>query len=115
VEEFVSCDVWLLAAGVSFEHVKNDLTPVSQLKVPLPRFPVSCEDEEGDAHFLVRVEQEARNIMGSYTRVEHEACLVSLPNNGRLNRVLEVVGVAYAPRLTPFSAEVLWKGRWMLQ
>jgi hypothetical protein len=39
VEEFVSCSVWPLAGGVSFEHVKVALTPVSKLKVPLPRFP----------------------------------------------------------------------------
>jgi hypothetical protein len=29
VEEFVSCGVWPLAAGVDFEHVKVDLTLVS--------------------------------------------------------------------------------------
>jgi hypothetical protein len=39
IEEFVSCGVWSLAAGVNFEHVKVDLTLVSKLKVPLPIFP----------------------------------------------------------------------------
>jgi hypothetical protein len=57
--------------------------------VPLPRFSLSRED---DTHFLVRVEQESRNIVGSYTRTEHKACIASLPNNSRLNLVLEVVG-----------------------
>jgi hypothetical protein len=40
---------------------------------------------------------------------EHEACTTSLPNNGRLNRVLEVVGVAYGSCPMPVSAEVLKK------
>jgi hypothetical protein len=26
VEEFVSCGVWTLSAGVNFEHVKDDVT-----------------------------------------------------------------------------------------
>jgi hypothetical protein len=85
------------------------LTPVSKLKVPLPRFPLCREDEEDGAHFLVRVEHEARNIVGSYMCMEHEACIASLPNTGRLNRVLEVVVVAYMPPLVPVSAEVLKK------
>jgi hypothetical protein len=106
VEEFVSCGVWPLAAGVNFEHVKVDFTPVSKLKVHLLRVPLSHEDEEDDTHFLARVEQEARNIVGSYTRMEHEACIASLPNNGRLNRVLEVAGVAYGPRVVPIFVEV---------
>jgi hypothetical protein len=109
VEEFVSCGVWPLAAGVSFEHVKVDLTPVSKLEVPLARFPLCREDEEDDARFLARVEQEARNIVGSYTHMGHKACLASLPNNHCLNRVLKVAGVAYAPLLVPVSAEVLKK------
>jgi hypothetical protein len=62
LEEFVSCGIWPLAGDVSFKHVKVGLTPVSKLKVPLPIFPLSHEDEEeDDARFLARVEQEARN------------------------------------------------------
>jgi hypothetical protein len=109
MEVFVSCDVWPLPTGVSFEHVKVDSTPISKLKISLPRFPLCHEDEEDDAHFLVRGKQEARNIMGSYTHTEHEACLACLPNSGRLNRVLEVAGVANAPRPVPIFAEVLKK------
>jgi hypothetical protein len=56
----------------------------------------------------VRVEKEARVLVGSYTRPEHEAC-AALPNNGRLNRVLELVGVAYGPRSVLVSAKVLKK------
>jgi hypothetical protein len=56
MEEFVSCGIWLLATSVSFEHVKVHFTPVSKLKVHLPRVPLSREDEEDDTHFLERVE-----------------------------------------------------------
>jgi hypothetical protein len=42
-------------------------------------------------------------------RTEHKACIASLPNNDCLNRVLEVVGVAYGPRLVLVSTEVLKK------
>jgi hypothetical protein len=48
-------------------------------------------------------------IVGSYTHTEHKACIAGLQNNGRLNRVLELAGVAYGPRLVPVSAEVLKK------
>jgi hypothetical protein len=105
----VSCGVWPLPANVSFEQVKVGLTPVSKLKVPLPRFPLSREDEEDDACFLARVEQEARNIVGNYMCVEHEAYVNGLPHNGWLNRVLELPGVAYGPRPVPAPAEVLKK------
>jgi hypothetical protein len=105
----VSCGVWLLAADVSFKHVKVGLTPISKLKVPLPRFPLSHKDEEDGTSFLARVEQEARTIVGSYTRVEHEACNAGLENNGHLNHVLELTEVAYGPRPTPVSVEVLKK------
>jgi hypothetical protein len=97
VEEFVSYSIWPLCAGVDFEHVKVDLTPVSQLKVPLPHFPLRRENEEGDLQFLVRVEQETRNIVGGYTCTKHEACIASLLNNG--------------PCPVPISTEVLEKRR----
>jgi hypothetical protein len=105
----VSCGVWPLAAGVGFKQVKVSLTPISKLKVPLPRFPLSHKDDEDDAGFLARVEQEARVIVGSYTSTEHEACIASLPNNGRLNHALKLAGVAYGPRQVPVSTEVLKK------
>jgi hypothetical protein len=62
VEEFMSYGVWPLAADVSFENVKVDLTPVLKFKIPLPRFPLCHKDEEDDARFLARVEQGARSL-----------------------------------------------------
>jgi hypothetical protein len=40
--------------------VKVGLTPVSKLKVPLPRFAVVREDDEDNVKFLARVEKSAR-------------------------------------------------------
>jgi hypothetical protein len=53
--ETLSCGIWPLATGVDFEHVKVDLILVSQLKVHLPRFPLSRNVEENDTHLLVTV------------------------------------------------------------
>jgi hypothetical protein len=109
VEEFVSCGVWPLAAGVDFEHVKVGETPVSKLKVPLPRFPLCRQDDEDDTELLARVEQEARVIVNSYMHTEHKACIAGLRNNGRLNHVIELAGVVYGPRPVPVFVEVMKK------
>jgi hypothetical protein len=69
-----------LSAGVNFEHVRVDFTLVSWLKIPLPNFPLCHEGEKDGVRFLARVEQEARNIVGGYTRAEYKACLTSIPN-----------------------------------
>jgi hypothetical protein len=41
--------------------------------------------------------------VGSYTHLEHDACITSLCNGGHLNHVFELAGVAYGPRLVPGS------------
>jgi hypothetical protein len=105
----MSCGIWPLSAGVNFEHVMVDLTPVSWLNVLLPSFPLSHEDGEDDVQLLARVKQEARNIVGGYTHMEHKACIASVPNNGCLNHVLKIAEVAYGPHPAPVSAEVLKK------
>jgi hypothetical protein len=46
---------------------------------------------------------DAKVIVGSYTRPEHDACIVGLHNGGCLNHVLELAGVAYGPRSVPGS------------
>jgi hypothetical protein len=63
VEEFIVCNVWPLAAGISFEQVKVGVTPLLKLKVPLPRFAVAREDDDDVAAFLARVEKEARVLV----------------------------------------------------
>jgi hypothetical protein len=52
--------------------------PVSKLKVPLPKFSLHRQDDEDDIELLVMVQQEARVIVGSYTRMEHEAYIAGL-------------------------------------
>jgi hypothetical protein len=68
-----------------------------KLTVPLPEFCAAKAEGESDAQFMAKVELEAENILGRYTRAEHDACVRSLPNGGCLNRVFEIVGIAYAP------------------
>jgi hypothetical protein len=99
VEEFIACSMYPLAVGASFDRVATRTTPVSKLKVPLSKFAtVRKDDNEDDVQFLARVELEAEDIVGSYTKVEHDACLAHVCNRGRLNRVFELAGVTYGPR-----------------
>jgi hypothetical protein len=83
------------------------------LKVLLPKFAtVHKDDNENDVQFLVGVELEAEGIVGSYTKAEHDACLMHVRNGGRLNHIFELVGVAYGPRAVPGTDEftkVMWK------
>jgi hypothetical protein len=94
VEEFVACGMHPLTTSVGFDKVATLVTPVSKLKVPLPKFVVVRKDDEDDVKLLARVELEAKGIVGSCTHPEHEACIMSLRNRGRLNRVFEFAEVA---------------------
>jgi hypothetical protein len=49
------------------------------------------------------VVSDAKVIVGSYTCLKHDACIARLHNEGRLNRVLELTGLTYGPRLVPSS------------
>jgi hypothetical protein len=102
MEQFVACGMHPLATSVGFNKVTNVVTPVSKLKVPLPIFVAIRKD---DVQFWARVEWEAEDIMGSYTCPEHEACVMNLCNGGRLNRVFELVEVAYGPQPEPGTEE----------
>jgi hypothetical protein len=78
VEEFLACGLYPLSSGFGFgfREVSDDTTAMSEM------------------------EMDAERVVESYGRKENEACiLVMLPNGGRLNRVFEQMGVAYAPRL----------------
>jgi hypothetical protein len=101
MEEYLSCDQYPLSASFSFEEVHDGVAPVSKLRVPLLEFHITCSKEEDEAKFSARLELEAENVMGSYGHTEHETCVKALPNEGRLNRVFEVVGIAYGPRPQP--------------
>jgi hypothetical protein len=92
-----------MAVGVSFDQVSVGVTPVSKVETPLPNFVASCKDDEDDIKFLARVELDAKVIVGSYTRLEHNFYIAWLHSEGRLNRVLELMGVAYGPHALPGS------------
>jgi hypothetical protein len=106
VEEFVACGMHPVATSVGLDKVVTLVTPVSKLRVPLPKFVAVCKDNEDDALFLDRVEREAEGIMGSYTRPEHDACITNLRNGGHLNWVFELAKVvAYGSRPEPGTKE----------
>jgi hypothetical protein len=95
--------VYQLAANVDFDRVVVDVSLVSKLKMPLPKFVAARKYDEDDVQFLARIELEAEGMMGSYTHLEHNTCITSLRNGGHLNHVFELVGVDYRPRPVPSS------------
>jgi hypothetical protein len=52
-------------------------------------------------NFLARVELDAEGVVGSDTHLERDACVASLRNEGHLNHVFDLAGVAYRPRPVP--------------
>jgi hypothetical protein len=107
MEEFVACGMHSLATSVGFDNMATLVTPVLKLKVPLWKFVAVHKDVEDDVQFLARVELDTEGIIGSYTRPEHEACVASLRNGGRLNMVFELADVAYGPRSDPGTEEFI--------
>jgi hypothetical protein len=104
IEEFVACKMFPLACGFSFKDVTVGMTPVSKIQTLLPLFPVEPVSAEDAAHVLVEVETEAERFLWSFGLREYDALMTAkLPNGGRLNRVFEKMGVAYAPHLLPGS------------
>jgi hypothetical protein len=72
----------------------------------LPKFATVCKnDNEDDVQFLARPKLEAEGIVGSYTKVEHDACLAHVCNRGLLNCVFELAGVAYGSHDMPGTNE----------
>jgi hypothetical protein len=80
--EYLACGLYPLSASFSLREITYGITPVSMLKVPLPKFRVVCSDKEDDVKFFARVELEAESIVGSYGRPEYDACTKCLPNRG---------------------------------
>jgi hypothetical protein len=101
IEEYLACGMYPLSADVGFERVVDGVNPVSRLKLPLPKFEAVRKDDGDNVHFLVRVDLDAEGVVGSYTRPEHDACIASLRNGGRLNHVFELARVAYGSRPVP--------------
>jgi hypothetical protein len=104
VEEYVACKMYLLAVGFGFASVTLGVTPVSKVETPLPLFAVGNVGAEYATHVLAEVETKAKKVLGSFRPKEYDAlCTVNILNGGHLNRVLEQMGVPYAPRPLPGS------------
>jgi hypothetical protein len=98
VEEFVACRMYPLASSFGFRDVMVGMTAVSKVKTQLPLFPVELASTEGAGCFLVNVKVDAERVLGSFRLMEYNALVTAkLPNNGRLNRVFEQMGILYAP------------------
>jgi hypothetical protein len=101
MEEYLSCGMYLMSAAIGFERVADGVTPVSRMKLPLPKIEVVRKVDEDDVQFLATVELDVEGVVGSYTCPEHDACIASLRNRGWLNHVFELVGVACGSHLVP--------------
>jgi hypothetical protein len=98
VEEYLACKVYPLDAGFSFKNVPLGVTPMSKVEVPLLLFPVESIAVKHANCVLAEVETEAERVLGSFRPKEYDALgMANIPNDGHLNRVLERMGVPYAP------------------
>jgi hypothetical protein len=98
----VVCKIYPLAVSFGFEGVPLRTTPVSKVETPLPLFAVGTIAVEHANRFLVEVETETERVLGSFGSREYDALRVAnILNNGRLNRVLEQMGVLYFPHPQP--------------
>jgi hypothetical protein len=102
VEEYLACRIFPLLASFNFTEIADEKTLILKVIVPMPEFPLAKLQGEGNDHFLVRVELGAENVVGSYGRAEHDACIQALPNGGWLNRVFEKAG------WTEFLRRLVW-------
>jgi hypothetical protein len=65
VEEFLTCGMYPLLAGFSFKNVTTGMTAMSNVKVPLPVFPMEMILVESPDCFLSKVEIDAERILSS--------------------------------------------------
>jgi hypothetical protein len=80
MEEYLACALYPFSASFSLRDGVDGVTPILKLKVSLPMFRAVHYDEEDNVKFLARVELEVENIVGSYSRPEHDACTKCLLN-----------------------------------
>jgi hypothetical protein len=80
--------MFLLASNFNFRDVAIGTTPMSNIRTPLPSFPVVSMSVRDVAWVLAEVETEAERYLGSFGPREYDALMtVNLPNRGHLNRV----------------------------
>jgi hypothetical protein len=85
IEEYMACRLFPLVASFGLGEIADGETPVSKILLPLSEFPVARLPDETNDHFCTWVELAVENVVGRYARGEHDACIATLPNEGRLN------------------------------
>jgi hypothetical protein len=96
--EYLSCILYPLLVSLGLREVADGIMSVLKFKVLVPKFHAIRSDKEDDVKFLVRVELEAKNVVGSYGHTEHDARIKCLLKGSRVNRVFEFAGFPYGPR-----------------
>jgi hypothetical protein len=115
VEEYVACKIYPFAANFGFESVPLGITPVLKVETPVPLFVVGTITVNHADHFLMEVETEPERMLGSSRPREYDALRVAnIPNAGRLNHILEQMGVPYFPHpsLAPQPHSRPTRSRW---
>jgi hypothetical protein len=93
------CRTYSLSASFDFESVALGTTPISKVETALSLFAVGTIGVEHANRVLAEVETKAKRVLGSFWSKEYDALVAAnIPNGGHLNRVLEHMGVPYAPR-----------------
>jgi hypothetical protein len=104
VEEYVACKMYPLATGFGFESVPLGMTPMSKVESPLLLFAMGAIAARLADQVLAEIEMEVERVVGSFGPREYDTLKMAIIlNTGRLNRVLEHMGVSYAPHPLPGS------------
>jgi hypothetical protein len=74
------------------------MTPALKVEAPMPLFVVETVAVGHVVCVLAEIETEAERALGCFGPREYDAFkVVNIPNRGRFNRILEQMGVSYAP------------------
>jgi hypothetical protein len=65
VEEYLACAMFPLSANFSFVGIVDGETPLLNVVASLSEFPLARFEGESNDHFLVRVELDTENVVGS--------------------------------------------------
>jgi hypothetical protein len=69
-----------------------------------PIFNVKRPEDKTDEEIVVDIEKKVVQMIGNFTHKEWECAQRILKHQGRVNRVLDEMGVTYSPRLVPPTA-----------
>jgi hypothetical protein len=86
----MACGLFPLLANFNLGEITDGEMPAPKLTQTLPEIPVERLPGETNDSFPVRVELAVVNTISRYARGEHDTCIAVVPNNGRVNRVLEL-------------------------